>query len=263
MKHLSDRKRIYELWWKYLQQSDDYKKWLETYAKEYDDWKDWWRTHTKAKDNEKQKHGLISAKFNPKWTTLYDLIGNVHTASFDEWWKKREKQLNNSTPIDHYANLVGYEVNHCWINMKERPSDPEQFEKQFRKEFVERMKKSPDLYIIVNPDGDLKTLKAGFLEMVKQKRKENQIFYRMTREFSRPIAGKIRIDELEKYLSVFILKKRQGKNWKEIISLVSPHYNSEDSETIYEEARRIHQRYLQNAKAIIRNVEIGRFPGDY
>lgn len=251
MEDVSDQKRIYELWWKYLQQSDDYKKWLKTYAQEYDD-----LLHSKPPI-------LIGKKFDPKWTTLYDLIGNVHTVSFDEWWAKKERQLNNSTPIDHYENWAGREVNHCWINMKVRPSDPEEFEKQFRKEFVERMKKSPDLYIIVNPDGDLKTLKAGFRTMVNQKRKENQDFYRMIREFRLPIAGKLRIDELEKYLSVFIFKERQHKSWKEIISLVSPHYNSEDSETIYEEARRIHQRYLQNAKAIIRNVELGRFPGDY
>jgi hypothetical protein len=265
MKDVSDQKRIYELRWKYLQQSDDYKNWLETYSKKYVNWDAWWGTHTEAGDDEKRKHVLKGKGFDPKWTTLYDLMGrvNVHTVSFDEWWERKKRRLDNSTPIDHYVNWAGHEINNCWINMKERPSDPEEFEKQFRKEFVDRMKESPHLYIIVNPDGDRETLKAGFLAMVDQKRKEKRDFYRMTREFSLPIGGKIHIDDLEKYLEVFILKERKHKGWKEIISLVSPKYDFSPSGSTYEEARRIHQRYLQKAKIIIRNAEVGRFPGDY
>lgn len=251
MKDTVYQKKLYELWWKYLQQSDGYKKWLKTYAKEYDD-----LLHSKPPI-------FISEKFDPKWTTLYDLIGNVHKVPFDEWWERKKGRLDNTTPIDNYVNHAGFEVRQCWINMKQRPSDPEELEKQFGMEFVERMKKSPNLYIIVDPDGELETIKVALRKMISQKKKENQGFYRAVRQFNLPIAGKIRIDELEKYLSVFILKEHQHKSWKEIISEVSPKYNSDNCMMIYEEVRRVHQRYLQNAKAIIRNVEKGEFPGDY
>lgn len=244
-------KRVYELWWKYLQQSDDYKKWLKIYAEEYDNLK-----HSKPPI-------LIPAKFDPKWTTLYDLIGNVHTVSFEKWWKRKKERMDNDPDIQDYGDWAGRDINFCWINMKEKPSHLEEFEKQFRNEFVERMKKSRLLHIVVDPDGDLKTIKAIFLEMLKQKRKENQDFYRIMREYKRPITGKVRIDELQKYLKVFVLKERDNKSWKEIISLVSPNYDFSPSGSTYEEARRIHQRYLQKARTIIRNVEIGHFPGNY
>lgn len=242
-------KKTYELWWKYLQQSDGYKHWLQTDAKKYD---------RLLRSNPI----VIGSEFDPKWTTLYDLIGNVHTVSFNNWWERKKRQLNKPS-IDHYANFIGREINHCWINMKPKPSDPEEFRRQFCSKFAEWMRHSPNLYIIVNPDGDLDAIKTDFLKMINEKKKEMKDFYKMIRQHDFPIGNKIHIAELEKYLSVFILKERQHKSWKEVISQVSPKYNSQDCEMIYEEARRIHQRHLQKAKAIIQNAENGRFPGEY
>lgn len=261
----AEQRRVYELRWKYLQQSDDYRKWLENYSKKYVDWDAWWGTHIEAGDDEKQKHLLKGKGFDLKWTTLYDLMGriNVHTASFDEWWEKKERQLNSYSPIRDYGDFVARDINFCWINTKEDPSSPERFKKQFCEKFGRHIRQSSFLHVVINPDGDLRIIKAVLLRMINQKKKENHTFYRAVRQHDLPIAGKIRIDELEKYLNVFILHERYKKNWKEIISVVSPRYNSEDSETIYEQTRRIHQRYLQKAKTIICNVENGQFPGDY
>jgi hypothetical protein len=73
--------------------------------------------------------------------------------------------------------------------------------------------------------------------------------------------GNIRIDELERYLKAYDLK-RKGKTNKEIAKIFYPEYDLSDAD-LNATALRYVSRDLSKARKIIKNVEIGYFPGKY
>lgn len=84
--------------------------------------------------------------------------------------------------------------------------------------------------------------------------KNDEFKFLMPDQFEWP-SGKIRFDELERYLMIFDLKNN-GKSAKQIGHEI---YSSYDSES----AKRLVFRDIRKAKNIIKNVEQGYFPGKY
>jgi hypothetical protein len=73
--------------------------------------------------------------------------------------------------------------------------------------------------------------------------------------------GNIRVDELERYLKVYDLK-RKGKTNKEVAKIIYPEYDLSDAD-LNATALRYVSRDLSKARKIIKNVEMGYFPGKY
>jgi hypothetical protein len=71
--------------------------------------------------------------------------------------------------------------------------------------------------------------------------------------------------ELETYLKVYRMRKVKVK-WIDIVKQMSPAYiyvDKNSKEQIDENARRLFQLYREKAQNIIKNVENGKFPGEY
>ena len=73
--------------------------------------------------------------------------------------------------------------------------------------------------------------------------------------------GNIRIDELERYLKAYDLKI-MGKTNKKVANIIYPEYDLLDAD-LNATALRYVSRDLSKARKILKNVEIGYFPGKY
>jgi hypothetical protein len=73
------------------------------------------------------------------------------------------------------------------------------------------------------------------------------------RRFVKPV-GRVRFDEMKRYLRVYDLWK-QGLKMKEIIAKIDPERRGDDADVL-----RSFRNDLQKAKKIISNVESGSFP---
>jgi hypothetical protein len=73
--------------------------------------------------------------------------------------------------------------------------------------------------------------------------------------------GNIRIDELERYLKVYDLKRKDKTN-KGVAKVIYPEYDLSDAD-LSATALRYVSRDLSKARKIIKNVEMGYFPGKY
>lgn len=73
--------------------------------------------------------------------------------------------------------------------------------------------------------------------------------------------GNLRIDELERYLKAYDLK-RKGKTNKEVAKIIYPEYDLSDAD-LNATALRYVSRDLSKARKILKNVEMGYFPGKY
>jgi hypothetical protein len=290
-----NEKKVYELWWKYLQQSEGYRQWLEI---ELSDYLAFVTDVSKPRDAvsypvpEKFKStallgsgGWQAAQHRPdvknsnknqsKWINLYWRTGDIRDKTFEEWWKEREEWLKDNLvepPVDEYANRVGADILECWkyhyVEMVRKGEKGEQIEanledaEKFKERFVKSMRESDLLHLVVNPDGDLNTLKAELVEMVNEKRQRQKGWYKAQRRYRLLIAGKLRLEELGRYLQVYILR-REGIEWRKIISQFEPRRLSGSNQGGYENTRRTYERYAEKAARIIENAENGQFPGEY
>ena len=125
-------------------------------------------------------------------------------------------------------------------------------------EFMER----PDLpyiYLRINADAfttdDIKEIKRIIRRKKEDFIKRRDGNYTMHKTYFKEV-GRIRYDELQRYLKIYDLKKT-GMKWPDIFKKTYP--NKEWNEL---NRRSIRTEY-DKAKKIVKNVENGNFPGKY
>lgn len=252
-------REIYNLWWEYLKRSKDYKEYCEFQRRKNIE------THAPKKFQVNVKRGYI-----PPVTIAYHWFGDVHVNSFEKWWEFHQRKATNeavkivSDSIIDYSDVVTQHMEICidsFIAQKGRTPTLDEFTFYFS----DYMKSDKDgfIYLWVNPwHAPIKEMTKRFEEIVtEQKRNIPQIqkIELALEKYRKPSSlNRIRLDELKRYLQVYDLRNR-GLKWNDIIKKL----NRTDDKAIIEIVRVEFHRYLRKAKAIIKNVERGIFPGEY
>jgi len=270
------KKENYALWWEYLKRSKGYKKWLESDApEEYLKWSDKCRTALR-KDFPLTIPAKIAAE--QKWSAIFTVWGDVHNTHFEDWWEKREnKRSTEEFVVDYSDKWAEFDINNCFANMKNKPIDIEEFQEQFKDDFIKRMKSSAALYLIVDCNEDIETLKKELARLVTKKKKEKKRTLDMFKSykllcspFSPPRVSR---DPLRKYLKVYDLRNNGVPEIdiaKKIYKKTYAGFTKEETfegeregEKIAKEISDELRNFYKFAERIIKNVERGIFPGKY
>lgn len=243
-------KEGYRVWREYLKRSKDYKDFCRQ-----------WRDKKQPGSNT-----LTRQKWN-NFLGVFNFFGDVHKQSFNKWYKTYEariKEHNERTKgngIKNYSDIFKSDIYHVYDLFKERtgiePTTHELIE-YFANIMKIREKKSSDLILYVCPAGhETVELTEQFTEIVKkhkEKTKDLELFFKRN---TKP-TSKSKLKEIESYLKVYDMKKREPKTkWTVIASKIFR------KELGIRTKQREAMRHYTKAKAIIRNVERGEFPGEY
>jgi hypothetical protein len=248
-------KEIYRLWWEYLKRSDDYKHFC-----------DWLRKQKDGIDSELQENIALfkDGKAHP-FTHLIYAFKNVHTISFDEWWEWRKLELKeikkNRQRVaigSHFVNFKS-DFQHCVDDFKKAEGrEPSIYE--FKTLYINRIKNQPYRLIIEVNIASNKTdvLKKEFDRVIRTKKKDPIIksYEKMFNEAVFPM-GRIRYDELKRYLAVYDLRKT-GMKYQNIIKKIGT--KAQKARGCDPDIESQFRRDFRNAERIIKNAEKGYFP---
>ena len=254
-------KEVYRLWWEYLKRSEAYKAYCSLVPI--------------AMKRIRKKHGslkntltkLMSAEYPFKQTDPMSLLfedymwrnweyfGDVFNDSFDDWWKQNKPSI-----ITLPVLVLNDPLHRKFLTF---------FAEEFRRQQKARKKPlSPEetLKILTEAEWNFIFLAVPMIGGVTMEEISKQIadirkkwadkfdiedFY--MRRFVKPV-GRVRFDEMKRYLRVYDLWK-QGLKMKEIIAKIDPERRGDDADVL-----RSFRNDLQKAKKIISNVESGSFP---
>ncbi len=239
-------KKYEHLKWEYLNRSEDYKEFCEFMRKK--------TKNKKLPIPEKFKTDKPGI-WHPVVYRFHEYLHlNYSSMTFDEWWKWREKNIKmnqkKSRPVVDYleSKFVEKEIQHC-IDSFKRFEGREPTLDEFKKYFIQLMKGSGDLYLMVKPRNKSEDLVKKFREVV-QDFKKNKLNLPKHRKR----------DELERYLKIYDLWKEKVK-MKDIIKQIGT--KSQKADCNNQNVIRVFRADLAKAKKIIKNVERGYFPGKY
>lgn len=266
------KKENYELWWEYLKRSKGYKKWLESDApEEYLKWSDKCRTASR-KDFPLTIPAKIAAE--QKWSSIFLIWGDVHNSHFEDWWEKREnKRSTEEFVVDYSDRWAAFDINHCFLNMKNKPTDITEFKEEFKDDFIKRMKNSSALHLVVDCNEDIETLKKELARLVTKKKKEKKRTLDMFRSH-KLLCGQVRRENLEQYLKVYDLRNAKTPELdiaKEVYTYKNGGFEGkrQNKEKTGKSGKGPKERgdelrnFYKFAERIINNVERGIFPGNY
>jgi hypothetical protein len=269
-------KGLYKLWWEYLKRSERYKKYLE------------WEQSFKSKEETP-----LPADLEPYHQPLWNMarhFGDVHAQSFAEWW---EGELDNNLPspfFPYYSEpgkrisdariAMEREIDRVWRGFRRNNGrDPKSEELIHGLKELMAQRADRRLYIVVEfLHGPTEEIIQELREVLSQKKKEpgtKKAAFEFKGAEGKPTSVEPRVDELQRYLKVYDLRKK-GLTFPQIIEKVGTPVqreifsklkrgellstvNSDHPQNI----RRSYLRDLQKARKIIENVERGFFPGSY
>ncbi len=222
----AEEKEIYRLWWEYLKRSDRYKTFLE-------------KNRGKISYADALKAGL---KEPLNFTAL--IFGDVHSQSFEKWWKKEtHNPMSRINPdssgkqnyIKDAMDEVLFDIRHVYGGIRlKRDLEPEDLqishlpniitEDELIDAFRDHMQFLSDwgtIRIEVHLHAPMEELVKEFRGLLSQKRKEHK-----AREFAmklkgikgKPTKDKLK-DELQRYLDVYDLWK-EGLPFPKIIKKI-------------------------------------------
>jgi len=283
MKKIDKVKETYSLWWKYLTESEGYKKLcngiFETSKLTYDPATE--KFDTKYNFVHHYFWTLLDRQFKPgHWSFEDKEVGEfIKEITFDKWWEYRKSRADSKKDryvgIRDYSEMAEDHIDHCIDNLKEiygrEPSLQE-----FKDYFVGYIRQDEfSIYLWVSPQGHTtEDLQKKLGEIVGKRRKDlNLKNYDMSkRAFEEPnyILSSGEIKALSRYLEIYKLRS-QGLIWKEVfIQHLSPSKlkeyqegSKEVKDDMFEEVRTDLHRDYRRAKKILYNVTQGIFPGDY
>lgn len=260
-------KLVYRLWWEFLKRSDDYREYCE------------WQREKRKNPETPPPEKLVQKGFDPEghpFVFIYGLFLDVHARkirgrpyTFEVWWEKNEPFLsgihdrNGSESVRDYSSRAHDHIQ----SLIKKTSDSQGREPslaEFQTRFVRELQTGmpPRLYLEV----DLTETEAGplvrqFNELLTSLRESPRIrFWKNFSDDRTWPTSKLTLLELKRYILVYDLWKK-GKSMPEIVMKVGTesqkkHYSDPNVHAVFRED-------LAKAKAIIKNVEQGAFPGFY
>lgn len=270
-------KEVYRLWWEFLKRSEKYKFYCDAVRKFMTD------VHKKKsekyliknvrfilsqvsqKENEvfRQRFFPMDEKYNYETLEYLEYMehnwmtfGDIFVGLFDDWWKVQETKdfslpmvvLNDPDAV----KALPWFAKECKLLKKRRKKFPNP------KEIIDIITESEYEYLFIA----VPMVGSMTMETISKKiavaraawEKDHSSYYDFVfKRFIMPV-GRVRFDELKRYLRVYDLKQ-QGLNIKEIINEVDPFKRCNDGDV-----QRVFRSDLQKAKKIIGNVESGCFP---
>lgn len=262
-------KEDYRLWFEYLRRSNNYKLFCSARREKNPSIENpLWKIDKERILKYPEPH-LPETGLYHYLVKNYVVFGDIFTYStFNKWWNDRKEYIRkqiyffSSKGVVDYGDKVEIDID-SFIALFKMENDREPTLQEFRNGLVNSIKNSGYLYLrvnVVNHSWD--NLKNQVHDLVKTQIKKpivREVGLRHKRHSSKyfsSVFGKIRRDELEKYLQVYDLREKD-KKWLDIAETVLP--SNADQET----KRREVLRYYKKALGIIKNVEEGIFPGEY
>lgn len=255
-------KDVYRLWREYLKRSEKYKVFCE--IKRDPDRHDF--NEIKAlyekRANFVPKKGIKKTKEEQLgdeiWSLSWDLttFGDVFCDSFEEWWEEYKPKLRKNV-ID-FAEPLAYEASPYFLRWSFMYDDHFKRGKKNIGQFItEELDTDPNYVVVAVPTlGDI-TMKEISHQISKirenGKMRKNPELHDNFIRYKIPI-GRVRYDELKRYLQVYDLKQ-QKMSIKEIIKKIWPGKNDRD-----DHVRRQVYSDIEKAEKVIENVEQGYFP---
>ena len=244
--------QVYELWWKFLSLSKTYEEFCEIMRSVTDtETEDFYRQVDEGyKTRYPKSEKALDYDFYFNHLSNWEFMGDVHKTSFEDWWKswkisdKKSYSIINLRDYDIRKKLPRYQFALRMHDMKEKkPPTADEVIKYFTgsKEHI---------FIAIPLSDELKTeeIRKTISEMRKTATKESANMKALMGSRFRKPYGTIKYDELNNYYKAFVSEKESHER---------------------EEARNkagildssIFSKHLNNALAIIENVEKGIFPG--
>jgi len=237
---MSDReKKIYKLWRKYLEASDNYQE-LCDYAEQMGDpldydWEGWF--HSPFIHEDKTRF----SRYHPLMLLTFKIWNNVHSPDhFNTWWNKFADIINEIEKHEVKSGIVLPEAKEIPVN------------KCIPKKYTIYINGINHEVKSIEHIESIKPIVEKYLK--KNKRLIKEIEDDLIHIPLRPM-GKVYLDELEKYLEVYMSKKEGS--WPAVMSRFR--FGPRDPES----RERVLKNYCAYAKRIIHNVERGQFPGTY
>lgn len=253
------RKEVLRLWWEYLKRSNIYKEFSE-----YE-----WENEKKGIPFSKIKW---PKKFQVKVRGKYELNPNlrsyrfeymcVHYITFENWWKYRElKEREADSRLEIYD--FKEDINSCIETFKEY-NGREPTLQEFKDKFVEQKKVfNIVLYLKIDLLSPFRTedLLKQIGKILKERRRNPYIRGLRSKVNLEPFSNAeikenyLRREELWRYLRIYDYKK-QDLSMRDVVE-------KEGKDSTNSDIRSMFYQDLKRAEKIIRNVELGIFPGDY
>lgn len=232
----------YELWWKYLLESDKYRILCSWFC-------------------EKEKNPSLTwpEDVSRDLGETFGFFGDIFNNSFDEWWQRKKDPISPIGVIEYTKQQASHEFDatvrqFCEIEGRE-PSLTE-FKRLFIDRVFDYLPGSFNFRVCFHPTMTTKNMADQFSKLIRAKRKlpELQDYETDLRRGWLLTSGRFRYDELKRYLKVYCLHKK-GMTMNSIIEILDPN-NTHSSVTDF-------HGYLRHAKTIFENLESGLFPGKY
>jgi len=234
-------KKIFEMLYAHLLESDKYK--------QYCNW---------LKEKEANSELPWPEKLPQSLGITFSHFGNIYTDSFDNlfkrWLKVKEKRDPGIGVIEYTQQQAVYEFNSSVKSFVESHGREPNLD-EFREVFIDRLFNhlpASFLFRAHFPMNSNIDMVAQFKELLKKKEKSKE-----AKEFKQQwfFPGKIREDEWRRDLEAYRLKKKM--TLKEVIKKLGTKAQKES----YDDAnvQRAFNKFIQNAKKIIENLEQGYF----
>jgi hypothetical protein len=283
----------YSLWVDFLKESEPYKHYCQHEAdpSELKKWplrRIYWSGWNQLKNDT-----TLDARFQHRFFGVYLIFRDVHSPDYDfeKWWKDVmlklitlfEKEpyivLKMDGVLKWYAKELVLQLDEVLEAVFEGFAQNKILNKEYvmelckivmertlKNHFQERKGFIPLLTFTQLPK---EKLIKRFTETIVEHKRRYQITAAEEKEFMHsilpmPISKRL-TSELETYLKVYRMRKVKVK-WIDIVKQMSPAYiyvDKNSKEQIDENARRLFQLYREKAQNIIKNVENGKFPGEY
>ena len=239
-------KMKYELWWQYLQESENYKILLK-----------WFR--------EREKDPLLPWPdgVNRSLGETFSFFGDIYAVSFDEWWQRKRERDPGIGVIEYTKQQMSHEfdatISEFTKSHDGREPNLSEFKELFFDKVFDHLPGCLPLRVCFHPSMSTKDLSNQFSKLIRTKRElpELQNYESELRRGWLLTSGRFRYDELKRYLQIYRLKKDDMKigDIIEKYNLDNPGKQRFDEADFYQDIR--------YAKKIVENVGIGCFPGDY
>ena len=249
---------MYKIWFDYLKQSNDYKEFCQ------------WTCNEKGEKIPKRfvnDDGRIKQHF----TFNYNLFGNILEANFDECWQHIQKKIDglherNDNILEKNKSAFIWNLTRNWIDFK-KTHDREPTLEDID-ELLCHINHPGYLFFWFKPISIMNydNVAEEFIKKLKDHNEKYEFFRRLSVISHLHTQGKLKLKELRYYLDAYDLKN-QGLRYEEITKKLNKHIvkkgknkgKEKDISTIEREMK----KYIAYAKKIIKNVEMGEFPGYY
>lgn len=253
-----NKKEFFRLWYEYLKESDDYKKYCE------------WMRKRREISHTKEEPLAPADRFLPPYPEGLEQCENfvyfqgvfvqwddIHAFSFEECYKAKKEFFQEDMLItDYYPILENYIDNYIRI-YKEKHPDKEPSLREFKDWFFDPqfMINPWDVYLKVNAAcGSTTKLIEEFRQVINKKKEEPIV--KQLKKILNPSMRELK--ERRRYLEVFKLRG-QGLGWDDVLQRLDPkrEIHKEQDEA---DLKRAWHKDLQEAKKIIASTERGYFP---